>query len=234
MSTTSDAAKANQIFQSSVVTKFTPEAYNTLRRYMETMPDMKNVINLQLRAQKFTGAGVTVARKAVTNSGDFREKISILAVRFKQVRMSHKLPASAQHFVFRYSFFFVLQEASKVFAMGKETNFYKTCTDDYLELLKDQEVLRTKYGAAEVAPESSSVTATINSILRYAAMNEREQNRLLTDALAYQDPCLFRNWTVEQSEKTCRLKSQTSHRFQAIRTSRDSWWPKFFRSLEVH
>lgn len=152
MSTTSDATKANQMFQSSVVTKFTPEAYNTLRRYMETMPDMKNVINLQLRAQKFTSAGVTVARKAVAKRGDFREKISILA------------------------------EASKVFAMGKETNFYKTCTDDYLELLKDQEVLRTKYGAAEVAPDSSSVIATITSILRYAAMNEREQNRLLTDA----------------------------------------------------
>jgi hypothetical protein len=83
---------------------------------------------------------------------------------------------------FRYSFFYSLQEASKVFAMGKETNFYKTCTDDYLELLKDQEVLRTKYGAAEVAPESSSVTSTVTSILRFAAMNEREQNRLLTDA----------------------------------------------------
>ena len=75
-----------------------------------------------------------------------------------------------------------IQEASKVFAMGKETNFYKTATDDYLELLKDQEVLRTKYGANEVAPESSSVMATITSILRYAATNEREQNRLLTDA----------------------------------------------------
>jgi hypothetical protein len=33
-----------------------------------------------------------------------------------------------------------------------------------------------------VAPESSSVTATITSVLRYAAINEREQHRLLTDA----------------------------------------------------
>jgi hypothetical protein len=33
-----------------------------------------------------------------------------------------------------------------------------------------------------VAPESSSVTATIASVLRYAAINEREQHRLLTDA----------------------------------------------------
>jgi hypothetical protein len=43
-------------------------------------------------------------------------------------------------------------------------------------------VLRTKYGAAEVAPESTSVTATIASVLKYATINEREQHRLLTDA----------------------------------------------------
>jgi hypothetical protein len=44
------------------------------------------------------------------------------------------------------------------------------------------QVLRTKYGAPEIAPESSSVTATISSMLRYAAANEREQHRLLSDA----------------------------------------------------
>jgi len=140
------------MFQSAVVTKFTPEAYNTLKRFWGTSPETKNDINLQLRAQKFTSAGVTVARRAVAKKGDFREKISVLS------------------------------EAARVFAMGKETNFYKTCTDDYLELLKDQEVLRTKYGVSEVAPESTSVVDTISSILRYAAVNERESSRLLMDA----------------------------------------------------
>lgn len=104
MSTTPDLAKANQIFQSSVVSKFTPEAYNTLRRYMATMPDMKNVINLQLRAQKFTSAGVTVARKAVGEHGDFREKIGILAVRGKDLSnlllSSHKRNAHSIRFAF--------------------------------------------------------------------------------------------------------------------------------------
>jgi vacuolar protein sorting-associated protein 16 len=147
-----DPSKANQIFQSAVVSKFTPEAFNTLRRYWGTNPETKNDVNLLLRAQKFTSAGVTVARRAIGKKGDFREKISVLS------------------------------EASKVFAMGKETNFYKTCTDDYLELLKDQEVLRTKYGASEVAPESSSVVNTITAIIRYAAVNERESTRLLMDA----------------------------------------------------
>ena len=81
MSTTPDINKANQIFQASLVTKFTPEAYNTLRRYLESMPDLKNAINLQIRAQKFTSAGVSISRKAVgKHGGDFREKITTLAV----------------------------------------------------------------------------------------------------------------------------------------------------------
>jgi len=74
------------------------------------------------------------------------------------------------------------QEASRIFGLGKDTAFHKSCTDDYLELLKDQEVLRTKYGASEVAPESSSVTATISSVIHFAATNVREQHRLLADA----------------------------------------------------
>jgi hypothetical protein len=32
-----------------------------------------------------------------------------------------------------------LQEASRIFGLGKETAFHKLCTDDYLELSKDQE-----------------------------------------------------------------------------------------------
>jgi hypothetical protein len=43
-------------------------------------------------------------------------------------------------------------------------------------------VLRTKYGAYEVAPESSSVSATITSVINFAAVNVREQHRLLADA----------------------------------------------------
>ena len=34
------------------------------------------------------------------------------------------------------------QEASRIFGMGKETTFHKTCTDDYLELTRDQEVIQ--------------------------------------------------------------------------------------------
>lgn len=147
-----DPAKANQAFMSTVVTKFTPESYNMLRRYMGTMPDIKNQINLQVRAQKFTDAAMSMARRALDSTHESREKQAILG------------------------------EASKIFAMGKETGFQKSCTDEYIELLKDQEILRTKYSAAEVAPDSSSVVSTISSILRFAGINEREQPRLLNDA----------------------------------------------------
>lgn len=76
----------------------------------------------------------------------------------------------------------MLDEASRAFGLGKETSFAKSCTDDYLELLNDQGLLRNMYGSAEVAPESSSVTTTIASVLKFAAVQPREQHRLLSDA----------------------------------------------------
>ena len=51
-----------------------------------------------------------------------------------------------------------------------------------MELLKDQAVLRTKYGSSDVAPEGSSVTGTLTSLIHFAAANMREQHRLLADA----------------------------------------------------
>ena len=148
-----DPVKANQAFMAAVVSKFTPEAYGLIRKYMATMPDPKNEISLQVRAQKVNDAGMSVARRALESRDESRVRQAILL------------------------------ESSKVFGMGKDTTFYKTCTDDYVELLKDQEILRTKYSSAEVAPDSSSVVSTVYSLLRYAGMNEnREQQRLLNDA----------------------------------------------------
>lgn len=69
-----------------------------------------------------------------------------------------------------------------MFGLGKESALFKSCTDDHLELLKDQEVLRTKYGASEVAPEGSSLAGTIAALIHFASSNVREQHRLLADA----------------------------------------------------
>ena len=119
---------------------------------MGSMPDAKNEISLQVRAQKFTDAGMTISRQALESKIEARGKQAMLA------------------------------ESSKLFSMGKETTFQKSSTDDYIDLLKDQEILRTKYASAAVAPPTSSVISTITSILTFAGANDREQHRLLNDA----------------------------------------------------
>jgi hypothetical protein len=86
---TPDPAKASHAFMGTVASKFTPEAYHTLRRYLSTGPDVKNEINLLLRAQKFTDAGMAMTKRALSSKGDAREKHTILMVRFS-IRHSRK------------------------------------------------------------------------------------------------------------------------------------------------
>jgi hypothetical protein len=66
--------------------------------------------------------------------------------------------------------------------LGKDTALHKASTDDYAELIRDQETLRTKHNAPEVAPPSSSVTSTIASVIKFAAIQMRDQHRLFSDA----------------------------------------------------
>lgn len=169
-----DVSKAQATFLGTVVSKFTPEAFHTLRRYLGTTADVKSVTNLLLRAQKFTDAGEAMALRALRES-DSREKQGILMVR--KAPLEDVVTCVTQPF-----HPFAVQEASRVFGLGKETALYKACTDDYLELLKDQEVLRTKYGSFEAAPVTSSVTQTIAALLHFAGTHTREQHRLMADA----------------------------------------------------
>lgn len=171
-----DVSKAQSTFLGTVVQKFTPEAFHTLRRYLATTMDVKSVTNLLLRAQRFADAGSAMASRAIQES-DTREKQGMLSVSMCVRLMPTTLPRCL-----KLTNISILQEASRLFGLGKETAFHKACTDEYLELLKDQEVLRTKYGAYEVAPETSSVTTTISSVIIFAAVNVREQHRLLSDA----------------------------------------------------
>jgi len=80
MSSASDVSQAQATFLGTVVSKFTPEAFHTLRRYLGTTSDVASVTNLLLRAQKFTDAGAAMAIRALGES-DMREKQGILAVR---------------------------------------------------------------------------------------------------------------------------------------------------------
>jgi hypothetical protein len=81
MSNTQDVAKGQSTFLGTVVTKFTPEGFHSLRRYMETMPDVKNVMNLLMRAQRFTDAGAIMALRALKTQDDPRQRQNLLAVR---------------------------------------------------------------------------------------------------------------------------------------------------------
>jgi hypothetical protein len=74
-----------------------------------------------------------------------------------------------------------LQEASRVFAQGKDTLFLKASTDEYLELILEQERLRRIYGP-DVTTKTSSVTDTIFNILCYAAVKLRDANKLLAES----------------------------------------------------
>ncbi len=74
-----------------------------------------------------------------------------------------------------------LQEASRVFAMGKDTLFLKSSTDEYLELILEQERLRRTYGP-DVTTKTTSVTDTIFNVLCYAAVKLRDANKLLSES----------------------------------------------------
>lgn len=74
----------------------------------------------------------------------------------------------------------MLQEASRIFGIGRDAIFQKTCTDEYLELLLEQERLRRAYGP-DVMTKTSSVIETIFNVLCYAAVKMRESRKLLAE-----------------------------------------------------
>jgi hypothetical protein len=81
MSAATDSAAGLSGFFGTVITKFTPEGFNTLRTYLETTPDVKNVVNLLLRATRFVDAGLEMAGSAMDPNLDPPEKQSKLMVR---------------------------------------------------------------------------------------------------------------------------------------------------------
>jgi hypothetical protein len=71
------------------VSKFTTEAFHTLRRYLQATGDMKNLLSLLLKAQRFSDAGIAIGSKAL-QTDDFREKQGMLSVCFnRQTQMDN-------------------------------------------------------------------------------------------------------------------------------------------------
>lgn len=74
-----DVSRAQATFLATVVTKFTTDAFHTLRRYLQATNDMKSLTALLLKAQRFSDAGIAIAAKALKTE-DFREKQGMLSV----------------------------------------------------------------------------------------------------------------------------------------------------------
>lgn len=76
----------------------------------------------------------------------------------------------------------MMKEANRVFGLGKDTLFQKNSTDDYLELLFEQERLRSTLGQS-VIPETSSITETIVAILYFInKCNPQNANKVVLEA----------------------------------------------------
>ena len=159
--------ESKNTYFSGVVNKFPIEAVNMLSEYHSRITamggDVKPMINILLKRQRHAEAGSNLGKRAMTLA------LSDSSIMEENEREEQKIET--------------LKEASNIFSLaGKDCAFQKTCTDEYLDLISEQEKLRRKYGTADVAPPSSSITATISSILKYAAIDPRSSHKLLADA----------------------------------------------------
>ena len=155
--------EGKSLYFSGIINKFPTEAVNMFTSYycrLGALPvgDANPAVNIFLRRQKHTEAGLMIAKKALlieSIDGNKREK--------QKIEM--------------------FKDASKIFDVGgKDCAFQKACVDEQIQLMADQEQLRLAYGSAEVAPPSSSVTSTIMSILKYGAVDQRSAHKLNSDA----------------------------------------------------
>lgn len=136
MASASDITTGQNTFLGNVTNNFREEGFHTLRRYLETLPDVKNVTNLLLRSQRYISAGSAFAKKAMQSSTDVSERANLLSVRDVIIFCLFCCCPFNIFFWRRLS-----QEASRLYGLGtKDAGFYKTCTDEYVDLLKDQKV----------------------------------------------------------------------------------------------
>ena len=159
----SNSEEGKSLYFSGIINKYPKESVNMFTTYYSQFGglhggDARPSINILLRRQKHTEAGLKMAKKA----------LSMRALGDNE-REKQKVEA--------------LKEASNIFDLGgKDCTFQKTCTDEQITLISDQEQIRRSYGSMEVCPPSTSVTSTVISILKYAAVDPRSAHRLRADA----------------------------------------------------
>ncbi len=155
--------EGKSLYFSGIVNKFPLEAVCMFTTYYSRLGgchggDARPSINILLRRNKHMDAALKMAKKALRPTAAVGDKD----------REKNKVE--------------MMKEASKIFDLGgKDCIFHKTCTDEQISLISDQEQLRQSYGSIEVAPPSSSLTSTIMSIIKYAAVDPRSAHRLQSD-----------------------------------------------------
>ena len=86
----------------------------------------------------FTSEGIHTLRRYLQTTGDTKKLTTFL---LKGQRTADAGAAYASRALRETDFREtqgLLAEASRIFGLGKETAFHKSCTDDYIELLKDR------------------------------------------------------------------------------------------------
>jgi len=165
-SLSSNNEEGKSLYFSGIINKFPMEAVNMFTTYYSRFGglhggDARPSINILLRRQKHSEAGLAMAKKALS--------LRTTSTLGDNEREKQKVEA--------------LKEASNIFDLGgKDCTFQKSCTDEQVSLIEDQAQIRRAFGSMEVAPPSSSVTSTIVSILKYAAVDPRSAHRLRTEA----------------------------------------------------
>jgi len=165
-SLSSNNEEGKSLYFSGIINKFPMEAVNMFTTYYSRFgglhgSDARPSINILLRRQKHSEAGLAMAKKALS--------LRTSSTLGDNEREKQKVEA--------------LKEASNIFDLGgKDCTFQKSCTDEQVFLIEDQAQIRRAFGSMEVAPPSSSVTSTIVSILKYAAVDPRSAHRLRTEA----------------------------------------------------
>ena len=149
--TLGDPASIQDVVYATVASKFTPEAFHMFRRYLL--------------------ATSTVVKNATI--------LLIRAQRFTDAGSTIALRAMAEADGREKQG--MLIESSRVFGLGKETAFPKSCTDDQIDLLKDIETVKTKYASIQMNVDGASIIGLISALIHAASSNEREQHRLLAD-----------------------------------------------------
>jgi len=195
LSSDSNKSRALSRFWNIVVSKFPAEGKNLLQLYYVTSRT-KNIdtnknqeLNLLLRAQDYSMAGSILTRWALDNTMSEEEE-----------RM-------------------LLKEASRVFGLGRDGIFEKTCIDEFLELRVEQERLRKEFRAEILLNENKSVISTLHGIYSYAAHNPRNAQRVLAEG----DKFVRKFKISEKRMWHVKIKAfATSHQWSNLRALADS------------